>query len=56
MITRSVYICMRIFLLEKKILIAFLLRREKDKQICCHRLRGHPSSLQIAYFHILATK
>jgi len=39
-----------------KKLIAFLLRREKDKQICCHRLRGHPSFLEIAIFHILATK
>lgn len=42
---------------KKKIkLIYFLLRREKNKQICCHRLRGHPSFLEIAYFQILATK
>lgn len=55
MITRSVYIWTGIFLLEKN-LIAFLLRREKNKQICCHRLRGHPSFLKIASFHILAVK
>lgn len=40
----------------KKNVIAFLLRRVKTKRICCHRLRGHPSFLEIASFHVLGTK
>lgn len=34
----------------------FLTEKRKTKQICCHRLRGHPSFLEIASFHILVTK